>query len=160
MGLSSGPWPKKEDWLKKKDRNQRRPGRRRSQEEGGGACELPPRAGPAAAKHLKLQQQLSFLQHSAERHRQQQHLARGRAWRAVVISTIVVTMISTIGGHADKRQPSEGELLQRAPLFHLRLSSVLGTATSLTDQLTDTSTPTLTSRQLQRLPNNPEDAKA
>jgi hypothetical protein len=24
-------------------------------------------------------------------------------------------MISTIGGHADKRQPSEGELLQRAP---------------------------------------------
>merc|ERR1712038_442667 len=35
---------------------------------------------------------------------QQQHVARGRAWRGV-----------TIGGHADKRQPSEGELLQRAP---------------------------------------------
>merc|ERR1712013_583663 len=68
MGLSSGPWPKKEDWLKKKDRNQRRPGRRRSQEEGGGACEPPPRAGPAAAKHLKLQQQ---------------QVARGRAWRGV-----------------------------------------------------------------------------
>merc|ERR1712012_1295243 len=103
---------------------------------------------------------------------------RGEAWPPVVISTIMVTMISTIGGHADKRQPSEGELLQRAPhittitsltlspgrmrpkkedwlkkkdrkqrrperegellprapLFHLRLSSVLGTATSLTDQ--------------------------
>merc|ERR1712107_688722 len=106
---------------------------------------------------------------------------RGEAWPPVVISTIMVIMISTIGGHADKRQPSEGELLQRAPhhhhhhsltpppwsdeteerrperegellprapLFHLRLSSVLGTATSLTDQLTDTSTPTLTSRQL------------
>merc|ERR1712007_197416 len=56
--------------------------------------------------------------------------------------------ISTIGGHADKRQPSEGELLQRAPLFHVRLSSFLGTGTSLTDQLTDTSTPTLTSKQL------------
>ena len=27
--ISSGPWPKKEDWLKKKDRNQRRPGCRR-----------------------------------------------------------------------------------------------------------------------------------
>merc|ERR1711963_1317879 len=104
-------------------------------------------------------------------------------------STIMVTMISTIGGHATKsasrprasscngpltittitsltlppwsdeteeRRPErEGELLPRAPLFHLRLSSVLGTATSLTDLLTDTSTPTLTSRQLQRLPNNP-----
>ena len=34
--------------MKKKDRNQRRPGRRRSQEDGGGACELPLRAGPAA----------------------------------------------------------------------------------------------------------------
>merc|ERR1712203_1199845 len=56
---------------------------------------------------------------------------------------------------AEERRPErEGELLSRAPLFHLRLSSVLGTATSLTDQLTDTSTPTLTSRQLQRLPNN------
>merc|ERR1719471_2636896 len=54
-----------------------------------------------------------------------------------------------------RRPEREGELLPRAPLFHLRLSSVLGTATSLTDQLTDTSTPTLTSRQLQRLPNNP-----
>merc|ERR1719270_1785171 len=75
--------PKKEDWLKKKDRKQRRPGCRR------------------------------------------------------------------------KKTRKEGELLSRAPLFHLRLSSVLGTATSLTDQLTDTSTPTLTSRQLQRLPNNP-----
>merc|ERR1712107_428718 len=52
---------------------------------GGGACELPPRAGPAAAKHfLKLQQQqLSFLQTSRLGHRQQQHLARGRAWRGV-----------------------------------------------------------------------------
>merc|ERR1712107_356109 len=114
-------WPKKEDWLKKKDRNQRRPGRRRSQEEGGGACELPPRAGPAAAKHLKLQQQLSFLQHSAERHQQQQHVARGRAWRGVATGGDLhhlVIMISTIGGHADKRQPSEGELLQRAPHHH------------------------------------------
>merc|ERR1712013_440478 len=47
---------------------------------------------------------------------------------------------------AEERRPErEGELLPRAPLFHLRLSSVLGTATSLTDQLTDTSTPTLTS---------------
>merc|ERR1711953_310341 len=56
---------------------------------------------------------------------------------------------------AEERRPErEGELLSRAPLFHLRLSSVLGTATSLTDQLTDTSTPTMTSRQLQRLPNN------
>ena len=27
--ISSGPWPKKEDWLKKKNRNQRRPGFRR-----------------------------------------------------------------------------------------------------------------------------------
>merc|ERR1712211_162868 len=74
------------------------------QEEGGGACELPPRAGPAAAKHfLKLQQQqLSFLQTSRLGHRQQQHLARGRAWPRVVISTIMVTMISTIGGHATK----------------------------------------------------------
>ena len=27
--ISSGPWPKKEDWLKKKDRDQRRPGCRR-----------------------------------------------------------------------------------------------------------------------------------
>merc|ERR1712012_976131 len=53
-----------------------------------------------------------------------------------------------------RRPEREGELLPRAPLFHLRLSSVLGTATSLTDQLTDASTPTLTSRQLQRLPNN------
>jgi hypothetical protein len=40
---------------------------------------------------------------------------RGEAWPPVVISTVMVTMISTIGGHADKRQPSEGELLQRAP---------------------------------------------
>merc|ERR1712060_40287 len=56
---------------------------------------------------------------------------------------------------AEERRPErEGELLPRAPLFHVRLSSVLGTATSLTDQLTDTSTPTLTSRHLQRLPNN------
>merc|ERR1712004_856951 len=133
---------------------------------------------------------------------------RGEAWPPVVISTVMVTMISTIGGHATKsasrprasscngplttspspslshfpllvgrdrrkktgrrrrivnkedlvaeeRRPErEGELLSRAPLFHVRLSSVLGTATSLTDQLTDTSTPTLTSRHLQRLPNN------
>jgi len=43
---------------------------------------------------------------------------RGEAWPPVVISTIMVTMISTIGGHADKRQPSEGELLQRAPHHH------------------------------------------
>merc|ERR1712107_733814 len=47
---------------------------------------------------------------------------RGEAWPPVVISTIMVTMISTIGGHADKRQPSEGELLQRAPHHHHHLS--------------------------------------
>merc|ERR1712203_39939 len=40
------------------------------------------------------------------------------------------------------RREREGELLPRAPLFHVRLSSVLGTASSLTDPLTDTSTPT------------------
>merc|ERR1712223_957604 len=53
-----------------------------------------------------------------------------------------------------RRPEREGELLSRAPLFHVRLSSVLGTATSLTDQLTDTPTPKMTSRHLQRLPNN------
>ena len=47
---------------------------------------------------------------------------RGEAWPPVVISTIMVTMISTIGGHADKRQPSEGELLQRAP--HITITSL------------------------------------
>merc|ERR1711953_749715 len=41
-----------------------------------------------------------------------------------------------------RRPGREGELLPRAPLFHVRLSSVLGTASSLTDPLTDTSTPT------------------
>merc|ERR1711963_857205 len=112
-----------------KDRNQRRPGRRRSQEEGGGACELPPRAGPAAAKHfLKLQQQqLSFLQTSRLGHRQQQqHLARGRAWRGVATG-------GDLHHHGDhdlhhrwarhkERQPSEGELLQRAP--HITITSL------------------------------------
>merc|ERR1712012_700431 len=144
--------------------------------EGGGACELPPRAGPAAAKHLKLQQQLSFLQTS----RATSAAAAPSTWVGtptsasrprvsscngpLTITTITSLTLSPPGRTrpkkedlvAEERRPErEGELLPRAPLFHLRLSSVLGTATSLTNQLTDTSAPTLTSRQLQRLPNNP-----
>merc|ERR1711981_1381211 len=78
------------DWLKKKDRNQRRPGSRRSQEDGGGACELPLRAGPAAL-HISAAQ---LQQPCKAAERRQQHL-----W----VGTPV------------KRQPPEGELLQWAP---------------------------------------------
>merc|ERR1712203_351250 len=74
--------PKKEDWLKKKDRNQRRPGSRRSQEDGGGACELPLRAGPAAL-HKKQQSCSSTLVGG-----------RGEAWPPVV------GLAPAIGGHA------------------------------------------------------------
>merc|ERR1712037_268362 len=60
--------------LKKKDRNQRRPGSRRSQEDGGGACELPLRAGPAALHNSAAQLQQQQPCKAAERRQQQQHL--------------------------------------------------------------------------------------
>merc|ERR1711990_30001 len=74
------------------DRNQRRPGSRRSQEDGGGACELPLRAGPAAL-HKK---QHSCSSSPAKQQSSSSTLVggRGEAWPPVV------GLAPAIGGHA------------------------------------------------------------
>merc|ERR1712004_944649 len=84
------------------DRNQRRPGRRKALLE-------------VAAAAVVFSATFSRLGHQ----QQQQHLARGRAWRGVATG-------GALHHHGDhdlhhrwarhkERQPSEGELLQRAP---------------------------------------------